>query len=106
MPKNLDNSLNTHEHAGGSNILSADYFDNLVMSGMHEFSKTEPTLTCLIPVVDKFIKTDKMWKDNTELMIKHTNKFFNEWILGEGNQVWVFVFDGAINTLGSLLFLG
>merc|ERR1711871_70895 len=39
-------------------------------------------------------------------MVTKTNKIFNEWILGEGNQVWVFVFDKAINTVGSIIFLG
>lgn len=93
----VDDQLQTN-----GNPLSAKMFNKLIIWGMHDFSAVEPSLVCLIPMVKQGLNMPivKKWEQRA---IDDVNGFFKTWVLGEGNKVWEWVMEKAVNGLPELL---
>jgi hypothetical protein len=86
----------------GNNPLGATFFNKEIMWGLEEFSHVEPSLKCVMPVVKDAIGQPvvRQWEQAATDTVNH---FFRKWVMGQGNRVWEWVMEKAVNGLPELI---
>jgi len=83
-------------------LLAPGFFTRFIIKMLNDVAKIEPTVQCIVPIFEGFLAKPAV-KNLENNLVTGTNKFFSKWILGEGGNVWVYMFDKVINGLGMSL---
>merc|ERR1719502_2512120 len=88
--------------ADSGKLLSANFFNQLLLKALHDFARVEPTLICMVPVVKTYLDKPEV-KLMEQQAVSQVNNFVEKWIFGQGANIWVHVLEWSADKLTKIM---